>query len=298
MKNIEKLDDSLIFQNKFYDSATGQLLSPVELQNYTIVQVADSYYLKSFSIDDHLQYCDLEITFSLTNNLICLTDGISDRVNKHEIYLSFAGDTHALNSRRSCRFQTLAINFKDGPCVTMLAQIKRKFQSCRTAAAPELSSRMSDIIAEFLTPDMDFSHNNLDSLITSVLVMLTRFGADTRNRTALTTEQSLPDIINYLDSHYLDICSLDELSDHFGYSYSHICKAFKKLYRMTPGDYLNTRRMEHAAMCLCKGIRIAQIAETLGYSTPYNFSRAFKKHHGVAPSKYSAESKAEITGDP
>ena len=286
MKNIEKLDDSLIFQNKFYDPSTGQLLSPIELQNYTIVQVADSYYLKSFSIDGHLQYCDLEITFSLANSLICLTDGSSDRVNKHDIYLSFAGDIHTLNSRRSCRFQTLAVNFKDGPCTSLLARIRDKFRNRRTVSAPELFSRMSDIIAEFLTPDMAFSYNNLDSLITSLLVSLARYGADAPNRTALSTEESLPEIINYIDSHYLDICSLDELSDQFGYSYSHICKAFKKLYRLTPGYYLNTRRMEHAAMCLRKGIRIAQIAETLGYSTPYNFSRAFKKHHGISPSRY------------
>lgn len=286
MKNIEKSQDALIFQNKFYDSDTGKLLSPIELQNYTVIQVAESNYLKNFIIAPHFQYCDLEITFPLTNGLICQTDGDGEQVNKNELYLSFSGDTHTLFSRRSCRFQTLAINVKSGSCASILEKIRTKFHDCRVISMADITPYMSAVISEFLAPDRCFFLNNLDSLITGILVRLARFGSDDAPNSLLSTDNVLPDIINYIDSHYLDICTLDELSGRFGYSYSHICRQFKKLYKLSPSEYLWTKRMEHAAAELRKGVRISQIAEQLGYSTAYNFSRAFKKHFGLPPGQY------------
>lgn len=286
MKNIHKSQDALIFQNKFYDSATGQLLSPIELQNYTIIQVTESNYLKSFTIEPHFQYCDLEITLPLTNGLVCQANGIDAQVNKHALFMCFSGDTHMLYSRRSCRFQTLAINVKPGPCRPILEDIRAKFPSGSVVSTTDISPNMSGVIAEFLTPDRCFFRNNLDSLITGILVQLARAGVDSMPDPMLSTDEALPDIINYIDSHYLDICTLEELSGRFGYSYSHICRQFKQLYKLSPSEYLFTKRMEYAAAALRKGMEIGQVAEKLGYSTAYNFSRAFKKHFGIPPGQY------------
>ena len=49
---------------------------------------------------------------------------------------------------------------------------------------------------------------------------------------------------------------------------------------------LLAKKMEHGAKMLSAGKSVGQIAEVLGYSTPYNFSRAFKRQYGVAPREY------------
>lgn len=50
---------------------------------------------------------------------------------------------------------------------------------------------------------------------------------------------------------------------------------------------LTTARMERACeMMVLKGITVASVADTLGYEEPGNFSRAFKQHFGVSPTKY------------
>jgi len=71
MKYIIQNNDQRIFQNRFYDLETKALLSPIETQNYTIIQVAESYYTHDFFIDNHQQFCDLELTFSHINGLLC-----------------------------------------------------------------------------------------------------------------------------------------------------------------------------------------------------------------------------------
>ena len=47
--------------------------------------------------------------------------------------------------------------------------------------------------------------------------------------------------------------------------------------------------MDHALKLLKDGKSVNYISDELGYSTPYNFSRAFKTHFGTSPAKYNIE---------
>ncbi len=282
MNNIYKNEDSLIFQNAFFDFNTGKLISPISTQNYTVVQVAESFYRNKFMIERHKQYCDLELTFPLTNGLICATNSKEEKVNKGEVYISFKGDYHTIWSRQSCRFQTLAINFNDGVKNELYCRIKSKFKVEPKVTCANIAVHFSDIISEFVSIDSAFLKSSLDSLITAILIKLARSGGE-KKADNLSGNQKLTAIINYIDSHFLDICSLDELSARFGYTYTHICKIFKKAYSVTPKEHLNFKKMEYAVGLLKEGKSVNQISEQLGYSTPYNFSRAFKNIYGVSP---------------
>jgi hypothetical protein len=46
MKNFYKTQHSYIFENFFCNWETGELVSPIRLQNYVVVQVAELYYNK------------------------------------------------------------------------------------------------------------------------------------------------------------------------------------------------------------------------------------------------------------
>ena len=258
-----------------------------------IVQVTESYYRNNFQVGTHLQYCDIEITFPLTNGLSCATDGLWQHIDRHTCYLSFLGEAHTLTGPKGSRFQTLAVNLKEGPCRSLLQAIKNKFAEQRISTQPELSAPLSSILAEFLTPETPFSNMNLDSLITAILVKLARIGIQLPKANVMSTEEKLPAIINYLDSNFLKLRSLEALSAHFGYTYGHICKVFKKLYGITPGEYLLSRKMDYADALHREGKNLGQIAEILGYSTPHNFSRAFKNLRGSAPERYWKNAKDE-----
>ena len=124
----------------------------------------------------------------------------------------------------------------------------------------------------------------MDSLIFTVLVLLAR--EEESSPAAPLPKEILPDMIQYIDEHFLSITRLFELSAKFGYSYNYLCSVFKKLHGTTVREYLNRKKYEYAKELLKKGISVTEISEILGYSSPYNFSRAFKAICGVSPVRY------------
>ena len=119
MSTTQKNENTIKYKNHFWNYNTGPA-TPFETQNYILIQVAESYYRNGFSILEHKQYCDIEITHALTSGLFCATGAAEEPVDKQHFYLSLKNDNHRLFSRCSCRFQTLAIDVKDGPCLPLL----------------------------------------------------------------------------------------------------------------------------------------------------------------------------------
>lgn len=297
MKYIINDNQNRIFQNRFYDFETEDLISPIETSNYAIIQVAQSYYSRGFSIDDHHQLCDLELTFSDLNGLMCSVDGNFENVDKHYLHISFKGERHALNSRKSSRFYTLAINFKSSPCAPMLDAIREKSKMHRTIYIPEIAQSLSDIINEFKQSEADFLLNHLDSLITIVLVKLIRTGRETTTEEIATYDEKLSAMINYINSNFLQLSSLGELASAFGYTYSHLSKIFKKEHGVTPCHYLMSKKADYACRLLESGESLEEIAELLGYSSVFNFSRFFKDRIGVPPTEYKKNIKEPRTNE-
>ncbi|OXS53032.1 hypothetical protein B1A99_31205 [Cohnella sp. CIP 111063] len=65
---------------------------------------------------------------------------------------------------------------------------------------------------------------------------------------------------------------------------SYLRGVFKKTHGITVTDYITQKRMEEAKALLLEGrIKLADIAEQVGYNDPAYFSRAFKKYYGASP---------------
>lgn len=285
MKHTIRNRYSVIFKDEFWNYRTGALLSPVETQSYTIIQVADSYFVGPFTVAEHVQHCDLEITFSLSNGLCTSTNGSAHMRNRYDIDLSYKDETHALQSKKGGRYQTIAINFKHDSHPLLLA-IKQKYAQQRNANLPEIAPSFSALISEFVTEKRPFTEAYIDSLITMILVSILRTEEQVELEKSLAIAENLTAILNHIDAHFLEIRSLEETIRQFGYDQGYICKIFKKQFAVTPGQYLLAKKMEHAKKLLKNGKSVKFISEQLGYSSPFNFSRAFKSHFGVSPTNY------------
>lgn len=95
-------------------------------------------------------------------------------------------------------------------------------------------------------------------------------------------------IINYMDQHYSEKISLDQIAKNMYLSPFYISKIFKSEVGEAPINYLINVRMEKAKEILEKysDISIQKVAAEVGYEDAYHFSKLFKKHYGVSPSKY------------
>lgn len=90
----------------------------------------------------------------------------------------------------------------------------------------------------------------------------------------------------YIDSSDCTDLVMDRVAFAVGYTREHITRAFSAAYRMTPMQYIISRKMELARRSLESGNSVTDTALALGYSSPYALSRAFKKYFGLSPENY------------
>ncbi|MCK5844641.1 MAG: helix-turn-helix transcriptional regulator [Victivallales bacterium] len=80
--------------------------------------------------------------------------------------------------------------------------------------------------------------------------------------------------------------TLDVLAKTAGLSVSRFCAEFKRVVGVSPIEYLIRNRMRQARYLLeDRNRNISEVADILGYSDIFQFSKQFKKHFGASPSK-------------
>ncbi len=93
--------------------------------------------------------------------------------------------------------------------------------------------------------------------------------------------------VEYLNSHYVETPSVQELSSLCFVSEVYFRRLFKKEFHMTPIAYRNFLRLNRAKQYLEYGeISIQEIATLLGYSTVSHFIKSFKEYYGISPLAY------------
>lgn len=92
----------------------------------------------------------------------------------------------------------------------------------------------------------------------------------------------------WLEAHLTDPqLNVVSFAESMGYGRTTFFKKVKQVTGKTPNDYIRTLRLERAAELLRDDhLTIAQVAYQVGIDDPYYFSKTFKAHFGITPSKY------------
>jgi len=94
----------------------------------------------------------------------------------------------------------------------------------------------------------------------------------------------LNDIKTYLDQHYLEVGSMQQLTRKFFINSFKLKHGFKKLFSNSVMKYVDEHKMNHAHTMLQQGrVDVTDVADELGYKHYNNFSTAFKKRFGYSP---------------
>lgn len=100
-------------------------------------------------------------------------------------------------------------------------------------------------------------------------------------------KQSLQHVKDYLDQHYREKITLDNLADTFFINKFYLTRIFKEQFGISVNNYLAQVRITHAKQLLrFSDLTIEQIGRECGIDEPAYFARVFKKVEGTAPGEY------------
>lgn len=92
--------------------------------------------------------------------------------------------------------------------------------------------------------------------------------------------------------------SVKELSKHAGMSRSSLYTKLLEITGQTPVEYIRSVKLDKAAVLLQKSdMNVAQIAYSVGFSTPNYFAKSFKAKFGVLPSEYISKMRSDSKKD-
>jgi AraC family transcriptional activator of pyochelin receptor len=78
--------------------------------------------------------------------------------------------------------------------------------------------------------------------------------------------------------------SIESLTRRVGLNRNKLTGGFRAAFGVTPAEYSRGIRLDWAARRLSEGVDVGQVAVEVGYDSIAAFGRAFRQHHGYAPS--------------
>jgi AraC-like DNA-binding protein len=104
------------------------------------------------------------------------------------------------------------------------------------------------------------------------------------------------DVLNYIEAHYTESISLEDMARIAGLSSRYFCRFFRKMTQCTPMEYLNYYRIESACEQLADiQVSITDVALNCGFNDISYFIKSFHKAKGITPKQYK-ESNRQLSG--
>lgn len=91
----------------------------------------------------------------------------------------------------------------------------------------------------------------------------------------------------YMQLNFQNKITVENLAEIAGFSSRHFTRMFTQVYGMSPIEFLNELRLNHAKMLLESGsYKVIEVAALCGFQDSNYFSRYFKEKSGCAPSEW------------
>jgi AraC-like DNA-binding protein len=93
--------------------------------------------------------------------------------------------------------------------------------------------------------------------------------------------------VNYIDKNYRQDLQVKKIAEMSNYHPCYFTKLFKETFNSSPVQYITRIRVEKSKKLLIATDRsISQIADEVGFNSPFYFASKFKSHTGLTPSEY------------
>ncbi len=125
------------------------------------------------------------------------------------------------------------------------------------------------------------------SMLLGGLLQTGCFREHVNNQIQMDKQNYIHDIVNYIEQHYTENISLQEIADRQHISYFHLSRTFKEVTGITFREHLGQIRLHKSTADLrTSRDSILNIAMKYGFPNAKSYSSAFQKRYGITPGEY------------
>ena len=127
-----------------------------------------------------------------------------------------------------------------------------------------------------------------EAILLRFLVELNRLTIDSSSalRKDEASSSIIPDVLEYINKHFCEKLTLNEIADEFFVSKYYLSHAFNNVVGTSVHRYIVLKRLIHAKQMLLSGIKSTTAAENCGFNDYAGFYRAFTAEYGVTPTEF------------
>lgn len=151
------------------------------------------------------------------------------------------------------------------------------------------TSRMHRIVNKMyytLKSDKLYGNHYASAQLYDLLIEFRR-GADKRQSMYDSQPYAIANVLEYMEEHYREHLKLNDLAKAAQVTEQHLCRLFKKSFKLRPMEYLAQYRVAQAKDLLVQTNKpICEISDEVGFQDSSYFSVVFKKYEKMTPGEY------------
>lgn len=185
------------------------------------------------------------------------------------------------------------LSYKEDLCQTKyiapLMHNRIRFENKITDDA-ELIRQFLELIREYRQKLQGYELSIKAGLYRVLVLLLRRHTVPAAHEVEFRRHDQLRPVLQYVDEHYNQKITLEQLAAMANVSRHHLCRLFKSMTGMPPIEYINHLRI-NAAMKLLQQHRlpVSEVALIVGFTDSNYFSRLFKKYKNMSPTSVRKE---------
>ena len=248
-----------------------------------------------------------ELVIGLEGRAVNIIDGRESLVLPGDVYMLLPGMTHEQREMENYRFCILKFDYdalmaeagemKNLPGFQLVFVLEPKIRQTGgidLEGNPSLDSEALScvegltVLLERELREQGPEYEELSrQMFLSLVAVVSRRCIRRTDRTMNRTTGQLAESMSYMERHYREEITLDDLASRAHYSRRHYTRLFRDCFCTSPLAYLNRIRLRQACSLLTgTQLTAAEISRQCGFSDPSTFCRRFKQQYGITPQQY------------
>ena len=246
--------------------------------------IGGSSYQKQISRPDGYRWH--QILFSVRGRGELIHDGRREEIGGNTFIFLPKGQPHEY-SPLTDSWKVLWIAFDGSYCDRLLSALGLTEAVCAEVSYLADMQELFEKMFSSQQTDIIYSGFTCSGFVYDYILGFRRaFATEEDNKRSRQLSMLMPALKYMYDNYHEDI-PMTFLAQLTGITHQHFCRIFRNVMKMSPNDYLNSRRVEEAKRMLREEQRsVAETSEACGFHDPGYFSTVFRTYTGVSPSVF------------